>query len=72
MAHIFADLDNVFTLTVENLSYALCQFITEICKLDGSDFPGKTLYDIVICIQFYLETYGFNCKLVGGTYFKNI
>ena len=72
MEHIFADLDNVFTLTVENLSYALCQFITEICKLDGSDFPGKTLYDIVICIQFYLETYGFNCKLVDGTYFKNI
>ena len=53
------DLDNVKNITPDNLNAALCRFITEVKKVDGSDYPGKTLYDIIICIQFYLETQGF-------------
>ena len=40
--------------------YVLVHFLTEVKKIDGSDFPGKTLYDILICVQFYLETLGFS------------
>ena len=32
--------------------------------IDGKPFPGKTLYEIVVCIQMYLETYGFTWKLI--------
>ena len=42
------DLDNVDTITYQSLLFALCRFITEVKKVDGSDFPGKTLYDILV------------------------
>ena len=69
---IVADLDNVFSLTVENLSFALCHFMTEIRKLNGCEFPSKTMYDIIICIQFYLGAFGFNWKLVDDVYFQDV
>ena len=53
---IHCDLDDVNSITVENLIFAMCRFITEVKNLDGSDFPPKTLYEIVVCVQFYLET----------------
>ncbi len=31
---------------------------------DGLEFPGKTLYDLVLCVQFYLEKNGVFWKLV--------
>ena len=70
MEYMHADLDAVSTLTVKNLSYAICRFITEIRKPDGSEFPGKTMYEIVICIQFYLETRGFAWKIVDDEKFR--
>ena len=39
-------------------------------RLDGSEFPGKTLYDIVICVQFHMETCGFNWRLLSNDEFK--
>ena len=69
---IVADLDNVFSLTVENLNFALCHFMTEIRKLNGCEFPSKTMYDIIICIQFYLGAFGFNWKLVDDVYFQDV
>ena len=41
-------------------------------KLDGTEFPGKTLYDIVICVQFYLETLGFSWKLLNNEAFTDV
>ena len=70
MEFIHADLDDVLTLAIENLSLALSRFMTEVCKLDGSEFPGKTMYEIVLCIQFYLETCGFRWKLVDDEQFR--
>ncbi len=37
---------------------ALCGFITQVKKLDGTDFPSHTLYEITVCIQMYFETRG--------------
>ena len=39
-----ADLDHLDNLTKEGLSVSLCQFVMEICKLDGSKF--STMYCI--------------------------
>ena len=54
--YIYIDLDDVCTLAVDNLALALCRFMTEIRKLDGTEFLGKIMYEIILFIQFYLET----------------
>ena len=69
---ITCDLENVTTITKESLKYALCCFITEVKKLDGNKFPPCTLYDLVICIQFYLETEGFSWRLISDEVFKEV
>ena len=50
-----ADLSKVELLMKEDLSHALCIFIPEVTKLDGTDYPGKTLYEMVTSIQKYLH-----------------
>ena len=49
---IDCNLEDSTTITTESLVYALCRFLTEVKKLDGTEFPGRTLYDILICVQF--------------------
>ena len=69
---IHCDLDDLSTISVQNLNFALCHFITEVKKLDGEDFPPKTLYEIIVCIQFYLETEGFALKLISDPGFQEV
>ena len=69
---IECDLDDITTITQESLLFALCRFITEVKKLDGSDFPARTLYDILICVQFHLETLGFPWKLINDVAFTEL
>ena len=54
------------------MSEALSHFLTEVKKVDGSDFPGKALFEILICVQFHLECIGFAWKLVNDEAFKDI
>ena len=51
---------------------ALCRFLTEVKKLDGSEFPARTMYDIVICLQFWLETKGLQWKLLNDQDFQQV
>ena len=66
------DLDNKETITKEALISAVTRFITEVKKIDGSDYPAKTLYEIIICLQFHLETIGFAWRLLSAEPFKDI
>ena len=66
------DLDEVGSLTPANIVFALSRFICEIRKLDNSEFPPKTIYDIVIMIQFHLEKLGLNYKLLDGKEFISL
>ena len=68
----FVDLDHCGGISEQELVHSVCRFLTEVRKLDGSDFPGKTLYDIVICIQFQLESEGFSWKLLMNECFRDI
>ena len=52
LEEIVCDLEDKATITVKSLKFALCWFIMEVKKLDGTDYLGKTLYHLVICIQF--------------------
>ena len=45
---IQCDLDEKDTMTLGSLNFAMPRFISEVRKLNGENFPGRTLYDIVI------------------------
>ena len=44
------DLNMVGALTKQNWNHALCKFIAEVTKKDGSDYPGKILYELVVSL----------------------
>ena len=66
------DIENVKTIEKQSFIESVCKFITEVKKVDGSDFPSKTLYDIIICMQFWLETQGFSWRLLNDEEFKQV
>ena len=67
-----ADLDKVDVLTKENFAYALCSFIPEVTKLDGSDYPGKTLYEMLMLIQKFLHQSRKYWKLLDDSEFRDV
>ena len=72
LEYISCDLENVTSITKESLIFALTRFITEVKKVDGSDFPARTLYDIIICVQFHLESLGYTWKLISEDAFTEV
>ena len=50
--NVCCDLENFGSFSKKQLCDDLSQFITEVKKLDGSDFPSHILYNIIICFQF--------------------
>ena len=72
LAFMACDLEDKATITAKSLKFALCRFITEVKKIDGQDFPGKTLYHLVVCIQFHLECLGFAFKIINDPAFKDL
>ena len=72
LQNVECDLDDIESISQESLKFALCRFLTEVKKLDGSDFPAKTLYDILICIQFHIETLGLAYKFLSDEKFKEV
>ena len=72
LQNISCDLDEIDTISKERLVFAMCRFISEVKKVDGSEFPGKTLYDIVVCVQFHLDTLGLSWKLLNNDIMKDI
>ena len=70
--NIECDLDDKSTINHENLKFALVRFLTEVKKVDGSNFPGKTLFEILICLQFHLETIGINWKLLNEEIVRDV
>lgn len=59
----------------DEMDEVLAKFVSEVRKADGKEYPGKTLYEMVCCIQAYLRN---ECKrnitLVDklGCTFKNL
>ena len=61
------DLHQPETLNKKMFSYAVCRFITEIKKLNGEEYPPKTIYEMVMCLQMHLELKGVFWKLLDDT-----
>ena len=68
-----SDLHNVDQLDSSDLCEALCLFIPQVTKVkDGSDYPGKTLYEMIVSIQKYLNQSNKPWKLIEGPKFVNV
>ena len=65
LQNVECDIECIGSFSKEELCGVLCKFITEVKKVDGTDFPPRTLYDIIICMQFWLESNGINWRLVS-------
>lgn len=68
---LWCSIDNP-SLCKEYLCKTLCQFVNEVRRKDGLEFPGKTLYNLVLCVQFYLEKKGIFWKLVDDPDFVRL
>ena len=67
------NLSEVSTLTKKKLEYAMCRFIPEVTKVkDNTDYPGRTLYQMCVSIQRYLNENGKSWKLVDGPDFHDL
>ena len=67
-----ADLTKVELLNKDSFIHAMCNFIPEVTKLDGSDYPGKTLYEMVTSIQKYLHQNNKFWKLLDDSEFRDV
>ncbi len=56
-------------LNKAHLCYSLCAFLNEVMRQDGNEFPGKSLYQFVVLIQFHLEKLGLMWKLMDDSEF---
>ena len=72
LEYIHCDLEETATITAESLNFALCCFIVEVKKINEDNFPSKTLFHIIICIQFHLECMTFTFKLLNDPAFKDL
>ncbi len=54
------------------LSFSLCAFLNEIKCVDGQEYSAKSLYSIIIMIQFFFEKKGLMLKLIDGLEFQNV
>ena len=67
-----ANLDVVKDLRKEALCYSLCRLIPEVTKIDASDYPGKSLYEIVVSIQKCLNQNDLPWKLIDDPQFLDV
>ena len=66
------DLDRVDILEKDSFEYAMCKLLAEVRKVNGDEYPGKTLYHIVVSIQKHLVRGGKKWKLIESGNFENL
>ena len=54
---------------MDELQADLCEFIVEIIKENGEQYPPSSMYDLISGLSLYLEReHGFTNKLVSGAF----
>ncbi len=69
---ITCDLDKFVCIEKHTLCHALCRFVCEICKINGEDYPLKTIYEIIIYVQMLLESHGVFWKFFEDPEFSDL
>ena len=68
-----ANLNDLSKINVTNLEYSLCRFVPEVSKSRGDGpYPGKTLYQMIVAIQKFLQLNKYNWKLIHGQQFEEL
>ncbi len=62
-----SDLHYHSKLNKGNLAVSLSRFITEVHKLDRTEYPPQTLHQMIICMQMFLETEKLYWKLFDNS-----
>ena len=57
--------EDLLTMSDEHMVYVLTRFILEVKKKNGDDYPAKTLYELIICLQLFMFMQGRKVKLLG-------
>ncbi len=47
---MWTNIDDAKSLNKSHLCYTLGCFVNEVKRKDGGEYPGKTIYDLVICV----------------------
>ncbi|XP_072042901.1 zinc finger MYM-type protein 2-like [Amphiura filiformis] len=66
---IDVDLDD---MTRDELNYSLSRFICEVKKVNGEDYPGETLHELVICVQLHFDLIGKPLKFLSDPDFLQV
>ena len=68
-----ANLLDLTDVTKQNIEYSMCRFIPEVTKSRGDgEYPGKTLYQMVVAIQKFLQINKLKWKLIHGLEFDDL
>ena len=68
-----ADLNDLEHLTLDNFRHAMCYFIPEVTKSKGDGlYPGRTLYQLCMSIQKYLNLNKIPWKIIDGPEFEDV
>ena len=67
-----SDLARVDILEKDSFEFSMCKFIAEVKKVNGDEYPGKTLYHIVVSIQKHLVRGGKKWKLIESVEFGKL
>lgn len=59
-------------MTNDELNFSLSRFVHESQKQNGDPYPGKTLRELVVCIQMYLEKKGKVLKFLTDPQFAEL
>ena len=59
-------------MTKDEINYTVSRFIMEICKNNGEKYPGSSLKQIVLRLQFYLNKFRVNWKLLADPDFMQL
>ncbi|CAC5393031.1 unnamed protein product [Mytilus coruscus] len=59
-------------MSLDELNYSISRFICEVRKTDGTEYPSYTFYSLVICLQLYMDTLGYNHIFLSDSSFIQI
>ncbi len=68
----WVNVEDPANLLKPHLCMALCCFINKTHRQDKAEFPGKTLYEILMCIQFFLKKKGLFWKVIDNPEFVKL
>lgn len=59
-------------MTDDELNYSLARFVQEVKKVDGSEYPANTLFEMICSIQKYLQEHSRKVQLLQDDIFREL